>query len=188
MIRETKGGKARKKQQSRPYGNGPGNARPTHLLFGIFPPGGTWTSSSADPVQAKYNSSRMVIRWKRDEEKCGDYGAIVLIISLTQFTQLPGSGQIHQLVLFHVVQSQTLGVCCAVSGAPNESGMCGRERKSHTSLFTCNDASKKVALSIFDSLCVKTYRFIQASGQSKVQPGGPIAAPGHIINVQQPLL
>lgn len=47
---------------------------------------------------------------------------------------------------------------------------------------------KSVALSIFDSLCVKTYRFIQASGQSKVQPGGPIAAPGHIINVQQPLL
>lgn len=31
----------KKKQQSRPYGNGPGNARPTHLLFGIFPPGGT---------------------------------------------------------------------------------------------------------------------------------------------------
>lgn len=47
---------------------------------------------------------------------------------------------------------------------------------------------KPVALLIFDSLCVKTYRFIQASGQSKVQPGGPIAAPGHIINVQQPLL
>lgn len=64
-----------------------------------------------------------------------------------------------------------------------------REEKSLACLLATMRARKKpVGLSIFDSLGVKTYRFTQASGQSKVQPGGPIAAPGRIINVQQPLL
>lgn len=67
----------------------------------------TRTSSSADLVWVEYNSSGMVIRWKWDEEKCGDYGAIVLMISLTEFTLLPGSGKFTSSFFFAWSSSKT---------------------------------------------------------------------------------